>query len=97
MCICVYGRGERKGEGEDGKEKERDRQTDTGCRQVHVEVRRQLAAISAFHLSVVSRNRTLDVRFGSEYLCLPSYLTGPEKELTFNSALSCLDGHVIVS
>lgn len=95
MCICVYGRGkERERRGWKG---ERERQTDTGCCQVHVEVRGQLAAVSAFHPSAVSRDRTPDVRFGRGYLCLLSHLTGPEKESTFNSALSCLDGHVIVS
>lgn len=76
---------------------EKERQTDTGCCQVHVEVKGQLAAVSAFHPSAVSRDRTPDVRFGRGYLCLLSHLTGPEKESTFNSALSCLDGHVIVS
>lgn len=87
MCI---GRGEGKGEGEDGKEKETDRQTQGVARCMW-------RSGDSFHPSAVSRDRTPDVRFGRGYLCLLSHLTGPEKESTFSSALSCLDGHVIVS
>lgn len=90
MCIYVYGRGEGKGEGEDGKEKETDRQTQGVARCMW-------RSGDSWQPSAVSRDRTPDVRFGSGYLCLLSHLTGPKKESTFNSALSCLDGHVIVS